>query len=312
MSKREHLLIQVRQYIQAHHWLDITEFLLLIASATGTVVAAIAKQTAYAAAPITLALWVNFINQKRRNALHQKNIPAYVATLELKLSELEQRFQNLPEPVQQLNLTEVHEELSKLNKSVTMIEGKAAFMTSKVYDNLTLKIEVLQKQINEFTEPFDLTRFEAKIASLNVAVQFLAQRPIVDLQEVEKLHRQMLQLEADRRDVLGPTLQRLEGEIQKLQHTDLILARKLDTLSQKFTARPEMAQLSKLGRIVARLSDNLHQMQQTEAIASLYEDIAGLSQELNQLKQQLNGQPALNPIQKLTQTQRQERFGIDP
>ncbi|WP_044196134.1 hypothetical protein [Oscillatoria acuminata] len=268
--------------------------LLLVGSVAGTVAAAIAQQAAYAAAPVTLALWLNFLNQKRREGLTQETIPSVISEIELKLSELNRELKALPQPVTP-NLNEVNEELSKLNKSVTMIEGKAAFMTSKVYDNLTLKLEALQKQISEFTEPFDLTRFEAKIASLNVAVQFLAQRPIVDLQEFEKLHRQILQVEADRREVLSPYLQQLEGEIQKLQQTDLILTRKVDTLTQKFNARPEMAQLSKLSRIVARLSDSLNQMQQTEAIASLYEDISGLSREINQLKQHLETPTRTHP-----------------
>ncbi|AFY85451.1 hypothetical protein Oscil6304_5989 [Oscillatoria acuminata PCC 6304] len=294
MSKREHLLIQFRQLIKPYHWLDITEMLLLVGSVAGTVAAAIAQQAAYAAAPVTLALWLNFLNQKRREGLTQETIPSVISEIELKLSELNRELKALPQPVTP-NLNEVNEELSKLNKSVTMIEGKAAFMTSKVYDNLTLKLEALQKQISEFTEPFDLTRFEAKIASLNVAVQFLAQRPIVDLQEFEKLHRQILQVEADRREVLSPYLQQLEGEIQKLQQTDLILTRKVDTLTQKFNARPEMAQLSKLSRIVARLSDSLNQMQQTEAIASLYEDISGLSREINQLKQHLETPTRTHP-----------------
>lgn len=310
MSKREHLLIEFKQFIKLHHWLEITEVVLLVGSAVGTLVAAIAKQAAYAAAPVTLALWLNFLNQKRREGLKQEQLPSVITEIELKLSELDRQLKALPEPVP-INLSEVNEELSKLNKSVTMIEGKAAFMTSKVYDNLTLKIEDLHKQIAEFTEPFDLTRFEAKIASLNVAVQFLAQRPIIDLQEFEKLHRQILQIEADRREVLSPYLQQLEGEIQKLQQTDLILTRKLDTLTQKFNARPEMAQLSKLSRIVARLSDSLNQMQQTEAIASLYEDISGLSREIHQLKQQLKPQRELTPVQELPQTQPQDPFGID-
>ncbi len=310
MAKREHLLIQFKRIIKAHHWLDLTEFLLLVSCAVGTLVAAVTKQVAYLAVPVTLALWLNFVNQKRRDGLQQQEIPPFVSEIELKLSELNQQIQALPPPVS-INLTEVNEELSKLNKSVTMIEGKAAFMTSKVYDNLTIKIDALHKKIADFTEPFDLTRFEAKIASLNVAVQFLAQRPIVDLQEVEKLHRQILQVEADRRDVLSPYLQRLEGEIQKVQHTDLILTRKLDTLSQKFSARPEMAQLSRLSRIVGRLSDSLNQMQQTEAIASLYEDIARLSQDLNQLKQQLNPGGPITPVQEPTPTPQKDPFGMD-
>ncbi|MGL5193793.1 MAG: hypothetical protein ACRC8Y_09325 [Chroococcales cyanobacterium] len=310
MSKRSHLLIQFRQLVKPYHWLEITELLLLVGSVAGTVAAAIAKQAAYAAAPVTLALWLNFLNQKRREGLPQEKVPAFISEIELKLSELDRGLKSLPEPVS-VNLAEVNEELSKLNKSVTMIEGKAAFMTSKVYDNLSLKIDNLQKQINDFSEPFDLTRFEAKIASLNVAVQFLAQRPIIDLQEFEKLHRQILQVEADRRDVLYPCLQQLEGEIQKLQHTDLILTRKVDTLTQKFNARPEMAQLSKLSRIVARLSDSLNQMQQTEAIASLYEDISRLSREINQLKQQLKSPPELTPVQELPPTQQNDPFGMD-
>lgn len=310
MSKREHLLIHFREIIKRHHWLEITEILLLVGSVAGTVAAAIAQQAAYAAAPVTLALWLNFLNQKRREGLQQEKVPAFISEIELKLSELDHQLKALPEPVT-INLTEVNEELSKLNKSVTMIEGKAAFMTSKVYDNLSLKIDSLQKQITDFSEPFDLTRFEAKIASLNVAVQFLAQRPIIDLQEFEKLHRQILQVEADRRDVLSPYLQQLEGEIHKLQQTDLILTRKLDTLSQKFTSRPEMAQLSKLSRIVTRLSDSLNQMQQTEAIASLYEDMDGLSREINQLKQQFQSPPELTPVQELPQTQQNDPFGMD-
>ncbi|MCT7979113.1 hypothetical protein [Laspinema olomoucense] len=302
--------MQFRQLVKPHHWLEITELLLLVGSLAGTVAAAIAKQAAYAAAPVTLALWLNFINQKRREGLHEEKIPSVISEIDLKLSELDRQLKALPEPVT-INLTEVHEELSKLNKSVTMIEGKAAFMTSKVYDNLSLKIEALQKQISDFTEPFDLTRFEAKIASLNVAVQFLAQRPIIDLQEFEKLHRQILQVEADRREVLSPYLQQLEGEIQKLQHTDLILTRKVDTLTQKFNSRPEMAQLSKLSRIVARLSDSLNQMQQTEAIASLYEDISRLSREINQLKQQLKSPPELTSVQELPRSQQNDPFGRD-
>ncbi len=310
MSKQEHLLIQFKERVKPHHWLETTELLLLVCSIAGTVIAAIAKQAAYAAAPVTLALWLNFINQKRREVSPDEKIPLVISEIELKLSELDRQLKAIPEPVP-INLSEVNEELSKLNKSVTMIEGKAAFMTSKVYDNLSLKIDALQKQISEFTEPFDLTRFEAKIASLNVAVQFLAQRPIIDLQDFDKLHRQILQVEADRREVLSPYLQQLEGEIQKLQQTDLILTRKVDTLTQKFNARPEMAQLSKLSRIVARLSDSLNQMQQTEAIASLYEDISGLSREINQLKQQLKLQPKLTPLQELPRTQQNDPFGMD-
>ncbi|MCT7985032.1 hypothetical protein NG796_17305 [Laspinema sp. A4] len=310
MLKQEHLLIQFRERVKPDHWLETTELLLLVGSVVGTVAAAIAKQAAYAAAPVTLALWLNFINQKRRDGLQDEKIPLVISEIELKLSELDRQLKTIPAPVT-INLSEVHEELSKLNKSVTMIEGKAAFMTSKVYDNLSLKIDALQKQISEFTEPFDLTRFEAKIASLNVAVQFLAQRPIIDLQDFDKLHRQILQVEADRREVLSPYLQQLEGEIQKLQQTDLILTRKVDTLTQKFNARPEMAQLSKLSRIVARLSDSLNQMQQTEAIASLYEDISGLSREINQLKQQLKLQPKLTPLQELPRTPQNDPFGMD-
>lgn len=304
MRIREHL-IQLRQTLNQCDWIELAEYASLACSAVGSVVAVVTQQVAYAALPLTLALSLNSIEQKRRAKRHSADFPSALNQVYQRFIDLDDRLQSLPKPVE-IDLVGIHDELAKFNKSLTIIEGKAAFMSSKVYDNLSVQINTLRKQIEEVSEPFDLTKVESQLATLKVAVQFLSQRPVVDPQEYEKLYRLFLQLEANHREFVMPFLQRLEREIQGLHSADINLNNKLDQLGQKFSARPEQAQLSKLGRMVARLSDSVNQIQQTEVIAALYEEIGQLSQQLNRVNQGLKARPEhwqMNQLLEMQQTQ---------
>ncbi|MEB3827196.1 hypothetical protein [Phormidium sp. CCY1219] len=306
----EHLQQLSRENRKQYRSSDWAELAAIAASAVGTLAAAVLQQAAYAAAPLTLALFLNFLHRQRHTEPPSQDIPLTIAELEWRLSQLEEQLQHLPQP-DRINLSEVYDELASVNKSLTMIEGKASFMAAKVYDQLSVQVDRLREQVERISEPLDLTRVEARIASLNVAVQFLAQRPLIDPQEHEKLARRLGQLEINHQKVVVESLERLNQETKHLQHQDFQLAKKVDALQQKFAARPEVAQISKLSRNVGRLTDSVNQIQHTEAIAALYDEIATITKELTRLGQNVDRPPDLLQIQQLQERQQSQIARLD-
>ncbi|HBL59237.1 MAG TPA: hypothetical protein DDZ80_12180, partial [Cyanobacteria bacterium UBA8803] len=77
------------------HWLEIAQYISLAGSTLGTVVAAVTQQVVYAAAPLSLTIGLNLVNQQRLNQLHRKQTNAAIAQLHQHLDPLTQRLTQL-------------------------------------------------------------------------------------------------------------------------------------------------------------------------------------------------------------------------
>ena len=96
-----------------------------------------------------------------------------------------------------------------------------------------------------------------------------------------------------------PCLKLLVKDVKKLQQANLKNSSKLETLIQEFIARPELAQISNVKRVVSQLRESVTQLQQTEVIADLLKSIEKLKSELNILTGKFNDRTERQQIQKL-------------
>lgn len=289
------------------HWLDIAEYVATAGSAVGTVVAIAGQHIAYATAPLSLAIALNLTNRQRLAWHHKQEnllLKAHITNCYEDLSgqfprEMYSDRVNLSEIHTDVNFSEIQEQIHDLHDSLNILENKSASLATKVYQNLSVELDAIRQQIANFSEPFDITNLENEIESLYAQIAAFANQPVIDLQHYEKFYQTFQDLDNKNREVILPCLKLLVKDVKDLQKDNLTTSSKLENLTQKFIARSETAQLSKVKRVVLQLRESVTQLQQTEVIADLLKSIDKLQADLNLLTVKFNHRPEAQTIQKL-------------
>lgn len=299
MRKALGYLPQLRSILSQRDPLELAEYSALAGSAVGTLLAAFGQSAALATAPLAVAIALNIANRERRSRFVRDSNEAIVSEVDRRLSNLTERLPSmLPKPAE-VNLTTIEQEIADLHKSIAILDNKAGFVATQVYQNLSTKIDAVRQEVAAFSEPFDLETIETKIAALYQELRVLAERQVADPEQHQKLLESFAELEQKNREVVWPCLDRLVDNVKHLQSNDVKLTGTLDTLTKKFNSRPEVTQLAKVKKVVAQLSEAVSQLQQTEVIAELFTTTAKLREDLIVLSQQFHQRLEPQQIQQL-------------
>jgi chromosome segregation ATPase len=244
-------------------WVEVAEYASIAGSAIGTIVAGLSGQIIYAAAPLTAAISLNFLNRQRFEQQVQQKANSAIAGVELTLKSLQQQIQTLPG------------ESKELYTTVSNLQQKLRSLESHIIPDVQATLTSLQEQMQ--AHPADsqelygiLSELQQKLVSLensalreldweNVNVRFLLMNE--KLTEVKNIKAE-LQERSDEvdfnqiQDSLGqlqvlldrPTIDvaRMQTEMQQLQQQVSELQRQNQQIVKPY--------LQRLTRAVKQLS----------------------------------------------------------
>ena len=158
-------------------WLELAEYASIAGSAIGTIAAGLSGHIVYAAAPLTAALSLNFVNRQRFEQKMQQKSNSAIAGVELAVKSLQQQVQTLPgEP------TELYTAVSDLQQKLSSLE-------SHTIADVQAAVKSLEQQVQAFPGESEqlypmLSQLQEKLHSLensalreqdweNVNVRFL-------------------------------------------------------------------------------------------------------------------------------------------
>ncbi len=271
--------------------LEIAESASLIASAAGTICAAILNQAIFAAAPLTLALSLNFINRQRLQAqtkLNTKNTNAAISYVERQLrSDVEsvreqmrrlpgaERLREMEESVVRLALlwsqiqekvdqantplseAKIQEEFLILRRAILRLRDSSNAHLSEIRNNLQQQIEILRQ-----TLPASATNSETPID------QNAENEPVRT--QIQQLQERIEQLEQKNQKIIKPFLKRLVLQVKKLQkqsNTEALTATlsqliiQLEALAKELETQIDPQQVQSLQTALSKLAENIPERQ---------------------------------------------------
>lgn len=221
-------------------WLEVAEYASIAGSAIGTIVAGLSGQIIYAAAPLTAAIALNFLNRQRFEKQVQQKANSAIAGVELAVKSLQQQVQTPTE------YKELHVVVSDLQQKLRSLESHTLADVQGAVQSLQQQVQAFPAQ-SEQLYPM-LGQLQQKLVSLensalreldweNVNVRFLLMNEKltevknitaelqersheVDLNQIQGTVRQ-LQVLVDRPTIdvatIQTEMQQLREQVEKLQ-----------------------------------------------------------------------------------------------
>jgi CII-binding regulator of phage lambda lysogenization HflD len=119
-------------------WLELAEYASIAGSAIGTIVAGLSGQIIYAAAPLTAAVSLNFVNRQRFEQKMQQKANSAIAGVELAVKSIQQQVQALPgEP-------------TELYSAVSDLQQKLGSLESHTLADVRAALQSLEQQVQAF------------------------------------------------------------------------------------------------------------------------------------------------------------------
>jgi chromosome segregation ATPase len=119
-------------------WLELAEYASIGGSVIGTIIAGLSGQIIYAAAPLTAAVSLNFLNRQRFEQKMQQKSNSAIASVELAVKSIQQQVQALPgEP------TELYTAVSDLQQKLRSLE-------SQTIAEVQVAVQSLEQQVQAF------------------------------------------------------------------------------------------------------------------------------------------------------------------
>lgn len=215
-------------------WLELAEYASIAGSAIGTIVAGLSGQIIYAAAPLTAAVSLNFLNRQRFEQKMQQQSNSAIASVEFAIKSLQQQFQTLPgEPtelytavsdlqqklgsLESHTIADVHVALQSLEQQVQAFPGESGQlypMLGQLQEKLSsLENSALREQDWENVNVRFLLMDERLTEVKNITAELQERSSEVDFSEIQGTVRQ-LQVLLDRPTIDVTTMQ---TEIHQLQ-----------------------------------------------------------------------------------------------
>ncbi|MCT7950251.1 hypothetical protein NG798_10670 [Ancylothrix sp. C2] len=272
---------------QPSNRLEIAESASLIASAAGTICAAILNQAIFAAAPLTVALSLNFINRQRlqtQTTLNTKNTNAAISYVERQLrSEVEsvraqmrrlpaaERLREMEESIVRLALlwTQIQQRMEETNTPLNEAKIQEEFLILRrailrLRDTSNAHLSEIQ---NNLQNEIDTLRQTLPPSAINPETQIdenLENEPV--LTQIQQLQERIEQLEQKNQKIIKPFLKRLVIQVKKLQqqsNTDALAATlsqlitHLENLAKELETQIDPQQVKSLQTALSKLSENL-------------------------------------------------------
>ncbi len=193
-------------------WLEVAEYASIVGSAIGTIVAGLSGQIIYAAAPLTAAISLNFVNRQRFEQQVQQKANSAIAGVELAVKSIQQQVQTLPGESKEL-----HTAFSNLQQKLRSLESHTIADVQAALQSLEQQVQAFPGQSEQL---YLLSQLQEKLVSLensaltahdleNVNVRFLLMNE--KLTEVTNITAE-LQERSDKVD-----FNEIQGTVKQLQ-----------------------------------------------------------------------------------------------
>ena len=120
-------------------FLKVVEYTSLAASVAGVVISTASRQVVYAAAPLSLSIFLNLLNRQRFEQQTQQSLTTTAAQVEQQLSQLNRSFSRLQQEVR----NELNQQLQALDARVTSSQPTQV--------NLPTELERIEQRLSELT-----------------------------------------------------------------------------------------------------------------------------------------------------------------
>ena len=200
-------------------WLEVAEYASIAGSAIGTIVAGLSGQIIYAAAPLTAAISLNFVNRQRFEQQVQQKANSAIAGLELTVKSLQHQIQTLPGESKELYTT-----VSDLQQKLVSLENGA--LREHDWENVNVRFLLMNEKLTEVknitaelqerSNEVDFNQIQGTVRQLQV----LLDRPTIDVAtiqtETQQLQQQVSELQRQNQQIVKPYLQRLTRAVKQL------------------------------------------------------------------------------------------------
>lgn len=216
-------------------WWTITEYLSVVGSTIGSIIAAAwYKQILFAATPISAALWLNLINRQRFEQQVRQYTESAIADVHTVVQSVHEQVQNIPtEPTELDPITEVLTELQRVTQSL-----EHDVIRQQDWDTMNVRIKLLEEALSAqnltptndpehspVTSDYstaDLTASDIQPPESSVETPDSQTEPAVNLDDrIAHIHRQVVKLDRQNREIVKPYLIRLTRAIKNLQNKQL-------------------------------------------------------------------------------------------
>ncbi|WP_017304680.1 WD40 repeat domain-containing protein [Spirulina subsalsa] len=270
------------------HWLEITEYVGIVASLSGTVAAVATQQAIYAAAPLTVTLGLNTLNRQRLAAQVARLLP-----LETQLVELTQQQGQLVESTAQIE-PRITGQLEELQQLLLAIQAKFEPITTQ-YHQLETQYQALETQAQGFSQSSEEKWGVIQQVLDGVVGELPALREQFNSvwDELRPLREQLPSLQEKQRElamtlteVSQQTSQRvaaIQGELSPLQGEVKTLAQ------QQISSQFVRDQLTPIQEKLTQLNDQWEAITHRQGLLNgLQERLEMITGEIGHLHQQLN------------------------
>ncbi|WP_017717513.1 hypothetical protein [Kamptonema formosum] len=174
---------------QQRDWLELAECAALGVSALGSIVAAFSQQVFLAAAPLTIALLLNFVNRSRiPQQAGAAALPAAKKNTSNFDASIEDEFFPFPPPPNLFDSPEMHGEIAEIRRSVQSLQESTAAAVVEVRQYLAQQLQALSP-----AAPADLSPIYQALSEVRFVTQRLENTALTE-QDREEINVQLLLL----------------------------------------------------------------------------------------------------------------------
>ncbi|CDM94705.1 MAG: hypothetical protein P5702_08590 [Limnospira sp. PMC 1291.21] len=198
-------------------WLKIAEYVSVVASGVGSLVAAIIfRPLLLAAAPLTVAVALNIINRQRFEQQVRQSTDAAIADVRAVVKSLYDQVQMLPGPTEEnSDLDQITEVLTELQRVTQRLEQNA--LRHEDWEVMNVRFRLMENTINDIKQHPPATNSE------HLSQPSVSPGNLIKLeQQLGILYQQVRELQNHNREIVKPYLKRLTVAVKKLQQGDNI------------------------------------------------------------------------------------------
>ncbi|WP_315788403.1 hypothetical protein [Fischerella sp. JS2] len=289
------------------HWLEITEYVSLYASAIGTLAATATQQVVYAAFPLTVALGLNLTNRERLKRLNEQYRQNAIAQFDQLVDPFRQRLENFDDFTQRLSQTTQQQidELRQNQKEQNTDSNQqrlAQFNTfrQQLMKATELQIEPLKQhltQLNTYTQQLytSVQQIEPLKQNLTQLNNFTQQLNASTQKQFELLRQQVGEIDAETKKIttnFQQPITKLDAIHQRVEQLEN-LTKQINTNTQQ-QIQPLRQYVTQLNAYTQGFNKNTEkQLEEFKyAIALLQTEIQNLAESLTQTEQRLSQEVA--------------------
>ncbi|MFO7030618.1 hypothetical protein B9T07_11455 [Limnospira fusiformis CCALA 023] len=200
-------------------WLKIAEYVSVVASGVGSLVAAIIfRPLLLAAAPLTVAVALNIVNRQRFEQQVKQSTDAAIADVRGVVKSLYDQVQMLPGPTEEnSDLDQITDVLTELQRVTQRLEQNA--LRHEDWEVMNVRFRLMENTIN------DMKQHPPATVSEHLSQPPLSHGNLIKVeQQLGIIYQQVRELQNQNREIVKPYLKRLTVAVKKLQEGNNILS----------------------------------------------------------------------------------------